>query len=176
MLIGVISDTHDRAATMSAALYYFHERHTDIVIHCGDWKSIITARYFADIAHELKLPVRGVLGNNDLDVDGFMAYAQAAPGDFRLYAGVFDMPLTPHRRLAAYHGHHKPTLRNVLQNEVYSTILLGHSHKPRIEHVNDKLIVNPGSTAFSIPRSKSWRPSVAIIDTEARRADIVYLP
>lgn len=175
MQIGVISDTHDKQATIDLALQYFQEQKVSLVIHCGDWKSLETARYFAKKASEYALPVRGVLGNNDLDTAGFIELGRTAPGDFQLYEGIFEMPLASHGLLAAYHGHHKPTLRKVLADDRYRAICLGHSHKPLIDDTGGKLIVNPGSTAFSIPRQKSWRPSVAIIDTSQLVAHITFV-
>lgn len=170
MLIGVISDTHDRLEHMSQALQYFASESVDLVVHCGDWKNLSTVVAFADTAHALRLPVRGVLGNNDTDIAAFLAAAATVPGDFNLTEGVFELSLSSNTSLAAYHGHHKPTLRKVLECPDYSVILLGHSHKPKIEAVDGRLIVNPGSTAFAIPRSKTWQPSVAIVDTVALTA------
>lgn len=174
MKLGVISDTHDKLATIDLALEYFAEQRVGLVVHCGDWKSLSAVVYFANKAYEYHLPVVGLLGNNDLDVTGFLNYAKIAPGNFTLQEGVFELALSNNKRLLAYHGHHKPTLRKVLASNA-AVILLGHSHKPLIEQLPDKLIVNPGSTAFAIPRRKDWRPSVAIVDTGKLEATNKFL-
>jgi putative phosphoesterase len=175
--IGLISDSHDKLATIDEALKYFKTQQVDLIIHCGDWKSLTTVEYFASKAACLSLKVRGVLGNNDRDVAGFLQTAATAPGDFELYVGIYQLALDDGSLLAAYHGHHKPTLRRVLNNKAYSVVALGHTHKPRVDFTNGKLVVNPGSTAFAIPRSKSWQPSVAIVTVSSAKisTEITYL-
>ena len=171
MIIGVVSDTHDNNATIDRAITRFKSNGVGLIIHCGDWKSVETAAYFASVASGT--PVRGVLGNNDLDVPGFLKCSADAPGDFELFEGVYESDVQS-RSITAYHGHHKPTLRTV-RGSGAEIILLGHTHKPLIERTDTSLIVNPGSTAFAIPRSKIWRPSVAIVNTAKLTAEIVYL-
>jgi putative phosphoesterase len=173
MRIGVISDTHDRLANAAAALSLFARQRVGLVIHCGDWKSIACAAFIAERAAVLRLPVRGVLGNNDHDVTGFLRYALAAPGDFGLQEGVLEFVVSG-VRVAAYHGHHKPTLNRLRNGTDYDIVLLGHTHKPLVEPLAEKLLVNPGSTAFAIPRKRDWQPSAAIVDTGTRTADILY--
>lgn len=174
MNIGVISDTHDRLETIDRALEFFALQNVELVVHCGDWKSLSTLAYFAKKAHELSLPVRGVLGNNDTDVHGFLNLSAMTPGDFYITEGVLEIALGKGQYLAAYHGHHKPTLQRLYEEEKYTILCLGHTHKPKIDQ-GEKLVVNPGSTAFSIPRSKEWQPSVAIIDPLQRKARIAFL-
>jgi putative phosphoesterase len=172
MLIGLISDTHDKLPGIDTALDLFKSAGAGLVVHCGDWKSLATVRYFAEKAADLNLPVRGVLGNNDRETASFMDFAETAPGDFRLEEGISEFE-TGGRLVAVYHGHHRPTL-SAVRSEAYDIICLGHTHKPIIEHSGPALIVNPGSTAFSIPRSAAWRPSVAVLDTDTLTAEIIY--
>lgn len=68
------------------------------------------------------------------------------------------------------------TLAAVMKDPSVTIALKGHSHKPLIVSDNNTLVVNPGSTAFAIPRSKSWVPTVAIVDTATMHAEIVDLP
>ncbi len=172
MIIGVISDTHDKLETIERALKYFNDRTVEYIVHCGDWKNISTMMYFAELAAQLSLPVRAVLGNRDEDVSAFTSYAVGTPGDFILIEDIISLD---EGKVIAVHGHHLPTLKKVMKDESVRIVLRGHSHKPLIEKQDDKLIVNPGSTAFSIPRSKQWRPSVAIVDTDKGSAELVYL-
>jgi len=174
MLIGVISDTHDRLETVAAALAFFYAQQVDVVIHCGDWKSPATTEAFLETAREYNLPVRAVLGNNDKDVSQFLDIAKEKHDDIHLYEGVYQLSIDT-IPMAIYHGHHAPTLRRVRANTAYEMVFLGHTHKPLIEHDGVRIIINPGSTAFSIPRSKTWRPSVALVDTRHRSATIHYL-
>lgn len=174
MKIGVISDTHDKLATIDAAFELFTAERVDVVVHCGDWKSLAVVHYFAEKATALKLPVKGVLGNNDTDSDAFLAYAAIAPGDFELSEGLLEIP-DGEQTIAVYHGHHAPTLRRIRTDPRFRIVLLGHTHKPKIEEETDRLMVNPGSTAFAIPRRKDWLPTVAIVDTRTCTAELRVL-
>jgi putative phosphoesterase len=173
MIIGIISDTHDRIANIDTALTMFKLYSVKHIIHCGDWKSPETLSYFADQAAKLNIPVSGVLGNNDLDINAFSLLTQSYP-DIDVREGVFELSIDD-KKTAIYHGHHAPTLRRVLANESYDIVFLGHTHKPRIETVSNTLIINPGSTAFSIPRSKQWKPSVVLLDTKTMNAEFINL-
>ena len=174
MRIGVISDTHDKVDAAQRALSYFKEHGVELVVHCGDWKSAQYASLFATQAHEAHLPVIGVLGNNDLAIDEFISLSDSSGSTFTLYSGVHEITIDS-RHIAIYHGHHKPTLRNLLQNTSYDLLLLGHTHKPLISRSEHTIVVNPGSTAFAIPRSKLWVPTVAIVDTQSLDAEIISL-
>ena len=174
MLIGVISDTHDRVMTADSALQYFKARGVGLVVHAGDWKLPSTVAHIAQQARKLSLPVQGVLGNNDTDITALYASAEDSTGKFMLMEDVLHLHIQG-KHITVYHGHHKPTLRKVLLDNSSDIIILGHSHKPKIETQNSQLIVNPGSTAFSIPRSTLWLPSVAMINTATMSAEIIYL-
>jgi len=173
MIVGVISDTHDKIITIDKALETFRTHGVEYIIHCGDWKSLDTLIYFAEQTSSLNLPVSGVLGNNDLDVLNFLAKGSLY-SHFDIQEGIVEVNLNG-KRSAIYHGHHAPTLRKVRDDDSYDIVFLGHTHKPRIEEANEKLIINPGSTAFSIPRSKTWLPTVAVLDTDTMTARIVTI-
>jgi len=173
MIIGIISDTHDRIVNINTALRAFQEYGVERIIHCGDWKSPETLLYFANQITQLSIPVSGVLGNNDLDIASFAKLTDEFPNiDVRV--GVFEL-LLDGKKAAIYHGHHVPTLRKVLASEGYDIVFLGHTHKPRIEMDEQKLIINPGSTAFSIPRSKQWQPTIVILNTDTMEATVINL-
>jgi putative phosphoesterase len=167
MIIGVISDTHDKQDTAASALEFFHQQGVALIIHCGDWKSLSTVQLFAEQAAAYTLPVKAVLGNNDLAVAEIIHYATTAPGTFEVKEGIFEFQIDT-KKCAIYHGHHTPTLKELRASPRYDLLFLGHTHKPLIETVDSMTVINPGSTAFSIPRSKQWKPTVALLDTESR--------
>ena len=174
MILGILSDTHDKLPTIALAIDFFKHQQVEKVVHCGDWKSIETLEYFAQLTDKASLPVMGVLGNNDVDVDGFQAAALNAPSEFVLTSDILEFDAGG-KKCAVYHGHHRPTLTKVVADQTYDFIFLGHTHKPLITYADDKIIVNPGSTAFSIPRSKTWQPTVAIVDTNTGSATLHVL-
>src|SRR5437870_1884268 len=61
MRIGIVSDTHDRIATVKAAVAGLRERGVDFVIHCGDIETTEIVGLFAEFETHY------VLGNWDGD-------------------------------------------------------------------------------------------------------------
>ena len=49
MLVGILSDTHDRLTTLEKALAEFKRRKVDAVIHCGDLVAPFAARRLKDL-------------------------------------------------------------------------------------------------------------------------------
>jgi uncharacterized protein len=170
MIIGIISDTHDKLQAIDAAVKHFSALGVQQVVHCGDWKSLLTLQYFIESAKQYALPVSAVLGNNDHEVTAMQTIAKGAK-NFHLQEGVLEIELGG-KKAAIYHGHHAPTLRKLMASTDYAIIFLGHTHKPKVQTVDEKLVINPGSVAFSIPRSKSFEPTVAILDTETMDTQI----
>jgi putative phosphoesterase len=173
MVIGVVADTHDRVAGIDAALSIFQQRAVAMIVHCGDWKSVETLAYVADKASASSMVLYGVLGNRD--DQGLLAAAnREAPHPVNLPKDNELLHMTVEGcRIAAYHGHHKPTLRRLMSDEAIDVLMTGHSHKPLIQQAGHLLVINPGSTAFSIPRRREPR-SVAIFDTQTRQAKLHF--
>jgi uncharacterized protein len=169
MKIGIISDTHDKTSGISGAMTIFRQQAVGMIIHCGDWTRPATASQFRQLSTDAGIPVKGVLGNNDRETESFLALNIP---DFELAEGYMELTVDD-RRIAVHHGHHKPTLRMLLSGD-HDLLLLGHSHKPRYDIVDARVIVNPGSTAFSIPRSKDWQASVAVYDTVEHQVEFTY--
>jgi putative phosphoesterase len=174
MKIGVISDTHDKHSNIDTALKFFSEHGVSEVVHCGDWKLVSSALHYIDVAQQFGIHTRGVLGNNDIEVASFLELNKTNLKTIHLVEGVLEFTVND-TKIVAYHGHHAPTLRDTRNRTDYDFLLLGHTHKPVVDSNDNRLIVNPGSTAFSIPRSKVWVPTVAIIDTTSRSATIYMI-
>lgn len=171
MVIGIFSDTHNRTPAINAAFEVFAKSSAELIAHCGDWMSPETVDYIHDFSKKYAIPLRGVLGNNDTQVQEML---RSDDPNFIIQEGVMRFDYDG-QTFAIYHGHHKPTLRACRNDTTIDILLLGHSHKPLIESMDDKIIINPGSTAFSIPRSKIWRPTIALYDTLTRNAAIKYV-
>ncbi|HEX8227169.1 MAG TPA: YfcE family phosphodiesterase [Candidatus Saccharimonadales bacterium] len=175
MRIGIFSDTHNKLAGIDQAFAIFARDQVAVAIHCGDWTAPDTLAYVGDAAGRYDIAVKGVLGNNDRDVSGFVLAARGLDL-LDISEGVLELEIGG-RQIAAYHGHHAPTLRRLLADGP-ELLLLGHSHKPRFDKLaadgKVRIILNPGSTAFSIPRRKGWHGSVAVYDTEKHDAKFIY--
>jgi uncharacterized protein len=174
MLIGVISDTHNNLPNLNAALACFHTQNIDHILHCGDWTTVETVRHLSSVATSLDITVKGVIGNNDEVMADSLREIAGSLTNVVIKKGILRLEID-RLKVALYHGHHTPTLRNLLLDKSIDILCTGHSHKPRLEYLGNTLILNPGSVAFSIPRSKTWVPTVALIDTDNITAKIMEL-
>ena len=62
MILGVVSDTHNRLSNIAKIIDIFNSNKVDLVIHTGDITKAETLRKFSD----LNCSLMGVYGNNDL--------------------------------------------------------------------------------------------------------------
>jgi putative phosphoesterase len=153
VLVGLVSDTHGlvRPEIFDAL------QGVDLVLHAGDVGGPTILQQLATIA-----PVRAVSGNTD------------PPGEPDL-ADSLDLRidgLTVH----VSHGHEvgSPTPERLLARYTADVIVYGHTHRPLIERLEGRLVVNPGAAG---PRRFSLKPSVARMTVNAGRAavEIVWL-
>ena len=64
MIIGLISDTHDNIQNIQKATSLFNDKNVSFAIHAGDVVSPEAVGAFS------RVKLIGVLGNNDLEIDG----------------------------------------------------------------------------------------------------------
>ena len=55
MKICVLTDTHDQYHNIQKAVAVLNEKHVEFVIHCGDWVSPFTLKFYEG----LKCPIKG---------------------------------------------------------------------------------------------------------------------
>src|SRR5438128_12326136 len=153
MLAGLVSDTHGllRPEVFTALTG------VDVILHAGDVGGLGLLTELATIA-----PVHAVYGNTD------------TPGDPNLRAEiVLDVGgLTVH----VSHGHEvgSPTAEKLLARYTADIIVFGHTHKPLVERVGARLVVNPGAAG---PKRFNLKPSVAKMTVEngAANVEIIWL-
>ena len=153
MIVGLISDTHGllRPEVFEAL------DGVELILHAGDVGGPIIVQQLAAIA-----PVRAVHGNTD------------PPGEPGL-AGSLDLQLDG-LVVHVSHGHEvgSPTPEALVARYTADVIVYGHTHKPLIERVDGRLVVNPGAAG---PRRFNLKPSVARMTLNGGRAavEIVWL-
>jgi len=130
--IGLISDTHDllRPEAVQALAGSTH------IVHAGD----ICAPHVLDGLRRIA-PVTAVRGNNDVGV-----WANALP----------ETHLVRIAGIAILMVHDLATLRIDPVAAGAQVVVSGHSHRPKVEHRNGILYVNPGSAGprrFRLPIS-----------------------
>lgn len=128
-VIGLISDTHGllRAQALAALAG------VDAILHAGDIGDVGILDQLASIA-----PVTAVRGNNDRDA-AFDAVPEAAT------LALAD---------CCIHLLHDLKLLEAGIARQAQVIVTGHSHRPKIEHRDGRLYINPGSAGprrFSLP-------------------------
>ena len=134
MLIAILSDTHDNAATTRAALDLLAPRKPAAYIHCGDLCDPEMLAHFAG------LPFHFVFGNNDFDHAGLRAHASSLHHNCLGHFGTLTLA---GKSLAVLNGDDVPALRRAQFSNTYDYIFLGHSHirsdtrpAPRTRQIN----------------------------------------
>lgn len=163
MIIGLISDTHDRLPMIEKAIERLKEERVKLVLHAGDYISAFTAKPYA----ELGVPMIGVFGNNCAETETLKRVYSEVGADLRGYfAEVEEGGL----RIALTHGHIKSEMDNAMCGD-YDVVVRGHSHRASVREENDILVINPGEVCGYLTGSST----VAFLDTEKRFAWISEL-
>ena len=142
MLVGVVSDTHNRLGHVQEIINIFNSSCVDMVIHTGDITNSRTLECFS----ELKCSLKGVFGNNDLNEPGLEETASRLGFEFKLPPLILTLDGI---KLAVFHE--PETIDTVIDHERdIDLILHGHTHRYRDEVVNGIKIFNPGECAGSM--------------------------
>ena len=158
MLIGILSDTHDRAKMMAAAILLLREKKAEFFIHCGD----VGEESMLD--HLAGLPCAFIWGNNDWDRAGLQRYAQQL--GISCYGGQADLTLDG-KRLAVIHGDDLRLRQQLLDSQEYDYLLQGHTHVKFDGKVGRTRIINPGALHRARPKT------VALLDSQTDRLEFL---
>jgi putative phosphoesterase len=157
MLLGIISDTHDRLEAAEEAVKVFTRRKAGAVIHAGDMVAPFTAQVFA----RAPMPVYAVYGNNDGETQGL---ARILPG---IVQGLRVVELNG---LSIGVIHDMNTL-DAAQTQGLNVLVHGHTHRVEINPRDGLLVLNPGEACGLL----SGRPTVLLLDTDELATEIVEL-
>ena len=166
MRLGILSDTHGRAAAAREAAGVLLDRGAGVLIHLGDVGSVDVLRALAVAAarHGSGVPVHVVFGNVD-DVRGLSGEAARLGLQVDHPAGT----LTADGKTVAFqHGDDPSLLRSALAAAPHF-LLHGHTHRIRDEMAGATRIINPGAL------HRAARHTVALLDLADGRLDIVEL-
>lgn len=163
MIIGAMSDTHDRLDAVEKAISFFNTREVTDVLHAGDLVSPFVVPLFT----KLKAKLHYVWGNNEGDHD----YITVRFADIGLRPlGDFAALQLGGKKIALLHGTHEEIVDLLVKSGAYDLVVRGHNHKAEIIE-GDTLVVNPGETCGYL----SGRQTVALIDLDRMQAHIVEL-
>ena len=152
MILGVVSDTHNRISNIEKIIDIFNSNNVDKVIHTGD----ITQAKSLEKFSRLNSPLYGVFGNNDLQEEGLKEISDKEGFSFK------DPPFTIElggRKIVILHE--PDNLEEIIsQIDSVDLIVHGHTHRYRSEIVNGIKIFNPGESAGILP----GKNAVGLID------------
>jgi putative phosphoesterase len=164
MKIGIVSDSHGRAARLRAAVELLTARGVDALVHCGDVGTSDCIEALAGAAPDVYV----VAGNMDRRVEELAAAAE--PLGIHFAWEVVRVPLGGGRCLVATHGHDERILSELIRHEQFPYVCHGHTHRPRDERRGAVRIINPGA----LHNAHTYR--IAVLDTDADTLQHLVVP
>ncbi len=168
VLVGVMSDTHDRLDTTRTAVRFARNEGIEILIHLGDIVSPFTLKL---IAEELRgTRIVAIYGNNCGEKLGLKRVAERY--GVELYEPPYTLELGD-RRLLLLHGWGSKENTRAIVNALavsnhWDAILYGHTHEVDLRRADGTLILNPGAASGYLAEY----PTMAFLDTDEMRARI----
>jgi uncharacterized protein len=164
MIIGLISDTHDRLPIIDEAVKQLNEMNVELVLHAGDYVAPFVAEHFK----QLNAPLIGVFGNNDGDRVMLKKKFAEFGADIR---GRFAFVLVDGLRIALLHGDETELMRSLLELESHDVLVSGHTHVPKAYRKGGTLVINPGEACGYL----SGKSTISILDTETLDVKTIQL-
>lgn len=149
MKIGLLSDTHDNLDKIEAAVKFFNKHKVGFVLHAGDFVAPFTIAKL----EKLSCDWRGVFGNNDGEESGLTKRSKG-----RIKAGPLKIKLAGKTVILT----HDINAVNLSKQKAH-LVVYGHSHKPEVKIMGEKIIVNPGECGGWL----SGKSTVAVIDLDS---------
>ena len=152
MLVGILSDTHDKIDPLANAIKKLQARGAEYFIHCGDVGEQGVLDRLAG------LPLTFIWGNNDWDVAELADYA----GALGLTCGGRFAELTlDGKTFAVTHGDNLALRQRILNEQRHDYLLQGHTHIYSDERVGRTRVINPGALY------RAHFKTVALLDTSS---------
>jgi putative phosphoesterase len=160
MIIGILSDTHDRTEPMAAAVQLLQSRGAEYFIHCGDVGSPAVLDFLAGQSAAF------VWGNCDWDRLGLQRYAQSIEIDC---LGAFGELELDGKKIALIHGDDPALKRRLMTEQKHDYLLQGHTHIRQDLRVGRMRLINPGALHRANPKT------VALLDTAADAVEFLEI-
>ena len=161
MIVGILSDTHDRVDAMAAAMKLLRAGGAEFFVHCGDVGSESVLDHLAGV------PSAFVFGNTDWDRAALARYA--ADIGVTCHASLAELELGG-KKFAVTHGDDPRVKQRILSEQRHDYLLQGHTHVPADQRVGRVRVINPG--ALHRAREKT----VALLDIGTNRLTFLTLP
>ena len=144
MILGILSDTHDRLHAMQAAIATLKLARAEFFIHCGDVGGQRIIDEFAG------LPAAFVWGNNDFDRQMLAKYAQSLGVQCLDSLGRLELA---GKSFAVTHGDDQRLIKRILAEQRDDYLLLGHSHVMTDWREGRLRVINPGALHRASPKT-----------------------
>ena len=156
--IGLLSDSHGRAAITHRAVETLAGKGAELLLHLGDVETpeVIEALLLMSSATGRPIPARIVFGNTDWDQDALTRHARNLEVAVDHPVGRLDLD---DRVLAFMHGHDSRAARLALDQHV-AYLCHGHTHEATDTRQGSARVINPGALF------RTRQPSVALLDTD----------
>ena len=145
MKICIVSDSHDRAPHLEAAVIDAMKRGAQAVVHCGD---VIGAQTLRPL-FRLGLPIHAIHGNNLGDAMALMRAVAASEGVLHYHGADAQIELGGRSVCIVHYPHYG---RAFAATGEWDVVCCGHSHHAEIVRApnlagRDVWLVNPGTVA-----------------------------
>jgi len=150
MIVGILSDTHDRLNAMIAGINVLKSAGAEFFIHCGD----VGRQEILDQLAGLKAAF--VWGNNDFDRRELARYARSL--DLQCLDAFGRVELDG-KSFAITHGDDSRFVKRILTEQQDDYLLLGHTHIKSERREGRVRVINPGALYRATPKT------VATLDT-----------
>jgi len=151
-----MSDSHDNIWNLQQALNMIRKEQAELIIHCGDF----VAPFMLKELKQARIPVYGVLGNND--GSGFLlaktAFSELSHITLFEIVGQADA-----QGFSVCFTHQRVVAEALSATSRYDLVCYGHSHVYHLEKVGKTLLLNPGEIM-----GKEGFPGFCIVDTQTR--------
>jgi putative phosphoesterase len=164
MIVGLISDTHDRLPLIDEAVKRLNEEGAELVLHAGDYIAPFVAAHFKP----LKARMLGVFGNNDGDRVLLRKKFSEIGAEIR---GKFAYVNVDGLKIALLHGDETDLLRSLLELESHDVVVCGHSHVANTYRKGKTVVINPGEACGYL----SGKPTISILYTDTLDVKTVHL-
>lgn len=145
MKLCIVSDSHDRAPMLEAAVRAGRDAGAQAVLHCGDLIGAMTLRPLL----RLGLPVHLVHGNNLGDMRALWQLCKDSNGLISYHGADADLTLHNRRLFATHHPHYA---RGIACTGDYDLVCCGHDHAASVVRQANirgghSWLLNPGTVA-----------------------------
>jgi len=150
-------------ANLQLAVQRFREKDVEVVLHCGDLTQVEVAMQLVEFR------VICTFGNGDWNANeirrSLMAFRPDNFGDMVFRGSIAGV------RIAATHGHLQGMVEALAACGEYDFVFYGHSHRRKVERVQQTQVVNPGALGGLHPEARSC----AILDLQSGQLDVQIL-